>query len=133
MITENEKAPQMRIQLLPSPCHVSFINQEHGKTSLKIVTMKLLLSMRMIIRNTPHSDHSYSSPAPLVLSACVTRPTSNQSGSQWLCIMVSWPNCQTQLQQARDTTQGILQICVSVDSTGVSCVNNLGQRQTFES
>ena len=85
-----------------------------------------------VILRTPITRTPAQLRSTLVLSACVTRPTSNQSGSQWLCIMVSWPNCQTQLQQARDTTQGILQICVSVDSTGVSCVNNLGQRQTFE-
>ena len=28
MITENEKAPQIKVQILPSPCNVSFINQE---------------------------------------------------------------------------------------------------------
>ena len=30
MITENEKVQQIRVQLSLSPCHVSFINQEHG-------------------------------------------------------------------------------------------------------
>ena len=30
MIAENEKAPQIRIRLLPSLCHVISIHQEHG-------------------------------------------------------------------------------------------------------
>ena len=30
MITENEKAPQIRVKLLPSSCNVNFINQEHA-------------------------------------------------------------------------------------------------------
>ena len=29
MRTENEKAPQIKVQILPSPCNVSFINHEH--------------------------------------------------------------------------------------------------------
>ena len=33
MITENGKAIQIKLQLLPSPCHVSFINQEHGSNN----------------------------------------------------------------------------------------------------
>ena len=37
MITENEKAPQIRVQLLPSPCHVSFVGpffEEGGRGSI---------------------------------------------------------------------------------------------------
>ena len=34
MITENEKAPQIRVQLLLHPCHVSFIYQEHADNYL---------------------------------------------------------------------------------------------------
>ena len=30
MITEYEKALQIRVQHSPSPCHISFINHEHG-------------------------------------------------------------------------------------------------------
>ena len=32
MRTENEKAPRIRNQLSLPPCHVSFINHEHGLT-----------------------------------------------------------------------------------------------------
>ena len=35
MIKENEKPPQIRVQLSPQPCHVSFINQEHALIGCK--------------------------------------------------------------------------------------------------
>ena len=34
MIAENKKAPQIRVQLLPHLCYVSFIYQEHADSYL---------------------------------------------------------------------------------------------------
>ena len=39
MMGENEKAPQIRVQLCPSPCHIISIHQEHDHiTILKMLT-----------------------------------------------------------------------------------------------
>ena len=45
MIAENEKAPQIRVQLLPSPCHVISIHQKHGCKFVANKTMLISLSM----------------------------------------------------------------------------------------
>ena len=34
MIVENEKAPQIRVELCPSSCHVISIHKEHGLKGL---------------------------------------------------------------------------------------------------
>ena len=47
MVTENKKAPQIRVLLSPSPCHVIFINQEHGFNNI-IFQIFLVISIEKI-------------------------------------------------------------------------------------
>jgi len=54
MMTENYKALQIGVQLLPSPCHINFINQEHGvkiqhpMSSLQVEVFMKYVSMQWL-------------------------------------------------------------------------------------
>ena len=51
MRTENEKAPQTRAQLLPSPCHVSFINHEHAYNYVLMCQSEFTLGVWSMVNN----------------------------------------------------------------------------------